>query len=318
VSEHATHAPPPPENDLPLLDKHNFLFRRLHSLSGIVPVGLFVMMHLFTNFQMMVGDYQHEVEFIHSLPALLIIEWVLWLSIGFHSVLGVIYAATGRPNVKQYKYADNWRYTAQRVTGYLAVIFIFLHVATLRWRWDFFGWFTPFFVAGPDGQPLSMATTAAALQASVGVLVLYIIGVASVIYHWSNGLWTAAISWGVTVSVASQKRWGVVCALIGLSLTVFSVGGIYASMKYDIKDHERKAIQDAVSAHNAGLPLPEKAAEITVKRERGPKVESAHGSGPEGRRGGPALGGPHGPEGAPSAPPAAPVPPPAPSPSAAE
>ena len=40
------------------LERHHFLLRRLHSLSGIIPVGLFVVMHLFTNFQLAVGDFQ--------------------------------------------------------------------------------------------------------------------------------------------------------------------------------------------------------------------------------------------------------------------
>lgn len=293
VSEHATHEPPPAHSSQSLLDKHNFLFRRLHSLSGIVPVGLFVIMHLFTNFQMASGDFQHEVEFIHSLPALLIIEWGLWLGIGFHAALGIVYAVTGRPNVKHYPYADNWRYSAQRITGYLALIFIFLHIATLRWRWDFFGWFTPFFVAAPDGHPLSMATTANALQGSYVVLILYIIGVASVIYHWSNGLWTAAISWGVTITVQAQRRWGYVCAALGLVLTFFSVGGVYGALKYDITARDKQAIMQAINHHQSGLPLPEKSKEPAAAAPAPARNPEAGGEGRPRRGGRPAAEAPH-------------------------
>mgnify|MGYP001953741614 CR=1 FL=1 len=139
------------------LAKHHFLLRRLHSLSGILPVGVFVIMHLLTNSQMIWGQatgehggsvFQHEVDFIHSLPALEIIEITLWLSIGFHAVLGLYYTFTGKQNVKHYAYKDNWRYTLQRITGMIAIFFIFLHIATLRWRWDMFGWFTPFYAHG--------------------------------------------------------------------------------------------------------------------------------------------------------------------------
>ncbi|MFN7021588.1 MAG: hypothetical protein ACK4WH_09710, partial [Phycisphaerales bacterium] len=31
------------------LEKHDFLLRRLHSLSGIVPIGVFLVFHLLTN-----------------------------------------------------------------------------------------------------------------------------------------------------------------------------------------------------------------------------------------------------------------------------
>lgn len=242
------------------LKLNSFLLRRLHSLSGIIPVGLFVCMHLFTNFQLLVGDFQHEVEFIHALPALLILEVTIWVSIGFHAALGLVYTFQGKSNTNRYPYMDNWRYTLQRITGMLALLFIFFHVSTLRWRWTYFGIIdTPFFVAGPNGEPLVAATTAAALQHSYLVLVVYIIGVASVVYHWCNGLWTAAISWGLTVSVPAQKRWGYVCFTLALVLTVFSAGAIVAACTRDISDMERQAIQATSELHQAGMPLREKA-----------------------------------------------------------
>lgn len=250
VSEATVAAPAgTPAAPASFMDRHHFLLRRLHSLSGIVPVGIFVIMHLFTNFQIIAGDFQHEVEFIHSLPALLIIEVSLWLGIGFHAALGLVYTFSGKPNVKAYPYGGNWRYTLQRVTGILALIFIFLHIATLRWRWNFFGYFTPFFVAGPDGTPLVSATTANALQQSWAVLAIYVVGLASVIYHWANGLWTAAITWGLTISVAAQRRWGYACAGLGLALTIFGGGAIVGSMTYKLSDLEKAALQAAVEQY---------------------------------------------------------------------
>ena len=34
----------------------------------------------------------------------------------------------------------------------------------------------------------------------------------------ANGLWTAAITWGLTISARAQQRWGVVCAALGIAL----------------------------------------------------------------------------------------------------
>lgn len=236
------------------LAKHHFLLRRLHSLSGIVPVGLFLCMHLFTNAQMIWGQdagpeahsiYQHEVDFIHSMPALIFIEITLWVSIGFHALLGFWYTFTGKSNVKSYKYGGNWRYTLQRVTGMVALLFIFFHIATLRWRWDFFGWFTPFYGHGgvnEDGEvfghnvPMSLPYTAYALQVSWVVVVFYAVGVLAAVYHWSNGLWTAAISWGITTSEAAMKRWGFACLGLFAALMFFSVTGIVASLVYDLEE----------------------------------------------------------------------------------
>ena len=234
-----------------ILKKYDFLLRRLHSLSGILPVGLFVIGHLFTNAQMAWPDqgetFQHEVDFIHSIPGLLIIEMTLWGAIAFHAIVGIWITVTGRSNVSKYLYGDNLRYTLQRWTGIIALIFIFLHIATLRWRWPVLDWFTPFHgrssmdtdvtaSVGHDqtGVPMSMPLTAYALQISWLVALLYIVGVTSAVFHWCNGLWTAAITWGLTISSASMKRWGYVCAGLFVVLMVFFGAAIAGCLAYDL------------------------------------------------------------------------------------
>ncbi len=221
------------------LDRHHFLLRRLHSLTGIVPIGAFLMFHLFTNMQMAFDTFQHEVEWIHSLPALLFLEiFGLWLPIAFHAGLGIVYTVSGKSNVRHYRYWDNWRYTLQRVTGILALIFIFFHVATLRWGWPVLGEYTPFFahglpVDGGDGLvPLSTASTVIAIQAGVIVGLLYIIGVVSSVYHFANGLWTAAITWGLTITEQAQRRWGYVCIVLFLGLMAFAAIALVYAFTY--------------------------------------------------------------------------------------
>ena len=249
----------------------HFGLRRLHSLTGIVPVGLFVIMHLFTNFQLLVGDFQHEVDFIHSLPALLWLEIGLWVSIGFHAALGLLYTFTGnRPNVTAYGWADNWRYLLQRVSGVVALVFIFLHVATLRWQWSIFGWFTPFLVRGPDGEALAAPTTALALQHAWWVGALYVVGVISVVYHWSNGLWSAAATWGVAVTEAAQRRWGYVCAAMGVALAIFGMGALYAAWTYELSPAERRHIEEHVEK-------PHGAASAAVGPRNGRAIEGGRG-----------------------------------------
>jgi len=235
--------------------KNYFVFRRLHSLSGIIPVGVFCIVHLFTNFQIMIQQipfikdlfneadiFQHEVDFIHSMPALLFVEIGLWSAIGFHAILGIAYTIGGKSNTTHYKYEKNYRYTLQRVTGIIALIFIFVHVATLRWRWNLGGWFTPFYAHGPNGEPLVTATTAYALQAHWLVSAFYLIGALGVVYHWANGLWTAAITWGVTITPAAQARWNKICAGLGVALAIFTVGAVIGANTYQIKPHELEAI----------------------------------------------------------------------------
>jgi len=231
------------------LERHHFLLRRLHSLSGIVPIGAFLITHLTTNSSVLwgalnsraavyaddpigrgVATFQHEVNFINNLPFLVLIEvFGLWLPIAFHAVLGVVYAMTGSKNTRAYAYQDNRRYVWQRLSGYVGVLFIFYHIATLRWGWVFLV---------PDGTKWShhfaASTLTAAIRGEAGewtpagmvVALFYFVGVSSLVFHFANGLWTAAITWGVTVSKAAQQRWGYVCAALGVAL----MGAAWASL----------------------------------------------------------------------------------------
>lgn len=225
-----------PSKRLSFLEKHHFLMRRLHSLTGIVPIGVFLIAHLTTNSSILwaralprdaakyadpgVATFQHEVEFINNLPFLILIEITLWVSIAFHSILGFVYAVQGKPNTGAYKFQANWRYTLQRLSGYIGIFFIFYHIATLRWGWTFLV---------PGGVKWShhhsASTLAAAIRGGedftalgVAVALFYFLGVTMLVFHFANGLWTAAITWGITITTAAQRRWGYVCAGLGAAL----------------------------------------------------------------------------------------------------
>lgn len=225
--------------------RNYFLLRRLHSLSGIVPIGVFLVMHLLTNssaawgaFALREGGIGHdapwpiraaeyfwrEVHWINTqVPHLLLIEVSLWAALIFHSVLGFYYAFTGSSNTARYAYQANWRYRLQRISGYLGFLFIFYHVATLRWGWSFL-------VPGGTvwSHEYASSTLALALRGSsssitfAGLLVsiAYFLGVTLLVFHFANGLWTAAITWGLTISAHAQRRWGYACAGLGAAMMI--------------------------------------------------------------------------------------------------
>ena len=215
MSTHA--APAKPAKTVPFIERHYFLLRRLHSLSGVAPIGLFLFPHLTTNssivwgstlnkgkFGDMVAQYgsdaagvatfQHEVDFIHNLPALVFIEiFVLWLPIAFHAILGVYFARTGRSNVDRYAYQGNYRYWLQRMTGYVGVAFIFAHVSSLRWGWTY-GGLLPTFDAAHAASSTAQHMQDGLLGGTIALL--YLFSVLCLVFHFANGLWTAAITWG--------------------------------------------------------------------------------------------------------------------------
>ena len=258
------------------MQRHHFLIRRLHSFAGIMPIGVFLMIHLTTNSSVVWGllngreydgahagaaTFQHEVNFIHSLPFLILIEiFGLWLPIAFHAILGFYYAITGSPNVKHYPFQDNWRYTLQRVSGYIGLLFIFYHVATLRWGWTFLmpggtSWDGEFaastlarvFQGGGEG------ITTAGFLVSAG----YMIGVSMLVFHLANGLWTAAITWGLTISEAAQKRWGYVCTAIGVALMGMAWAAVIGFATLDPAQAEQAERMVNQGRANAAMVEPE-------------------------------------------------------------
>lgn len=263
ASEAGSTAATPPQS---LFDRHYHLLRRLHSLSGVAPVGVFLIPHLTTNSSIVWGSFlnaskyasleeggagvatfQHEVDFIHSLPALIFVEiFVLWLPILFHALLGMHFARSGRPNLDRYQYQGNVRYSLQRITGYVAFLFIVLHVLSLRFGIEFGGILPSF-----DPHAASSTTAHHFQNGTVGLLMaaFYLVGVLSIVYHFANGLWTAAITWGLTVSVAAQRRWGYVCTGVGLALGLAAVAAVvgFATLNID----KAKAVEQQLSGHVA-------------------------------------------------------------------
>src|SRR5579871_6333049 len=112
--------------------RHDFLIRRLHSLSGLVPVGAYMCIHLVTNAGVLNGarSFQRSVDAIHSLGvALPFVEWTfIFLPLLFHAVVGVAIIRSGDPNTSSYALVGNVRYYLQRATAWIALVFIFFHV----------------------------------------------------------------------------------------------------------------------------------------------------------------------------------------------
>ena len=257
------------DENVSFLERHHFLLRRLHSLTGIMPIGAFLLTHLTTNSSIVWGQingkydgyhggaatFQHEVNFIHSMPFLLLIEiFGLWLPIAFHSVLGVIYATSGKSNTGSYSYQANWRYALQRLSGYVGVLFIFYHVATLRWGWTFLvpggtEWSAEF-AASTMGATLQGSTSGFTV-AGFFVAMFYMIGVSLLVFHLANGLWTAAITWGLTVSETAQKRWGYVCAGLGAGLMAAAWAAVigFATLDYNEAREAELMIQGGHGSH---------------------------------------------------------------------
>ena len=215
------------------LARNDFLIRRLHSLSGMVPVGAYMVIHLLTNATVLDSPaaFQRNVYSIHSLGVILpVIEWVfIFIPLLFHAIIGVLIVRGSLPNNSTYKYSSNFRYTLQRATGMIAFVFIMWHVFHMH------GWFHADAWANAVAEPLGGAkfrpynaasTGAEAMRMSPVVPILYAIGVLASVFHLANGIWTFGITWGLWITPAAQRWATVACLIFGIGLGIVGMSAL--------------------------------------------------------------------------------------------
>ena len=229
------------ENGTSFYGKHEFLIRRLHSLSGLLPVGAYMVVHLTTNASIMNGPkaFQNLVYQIHSLGNILpVVEWCfIFLPILFHAIVGVVIVMGGKTNTGSYTYMANWRYTLQRISGMVALVFIGYHVLHMHGIIHAESWINFMNQIGfARFSPYNAASTVAeSFQSNLLVPLLYVIGVAACVFHFANGLWAMGITWGVWTSPASQKRALYACSGLGAIVMVIALSAVAGFMTTDLK-----------------------------------------------------------------------------------
>jgi succinate dehydrogenase cytochrome b subunit len=220
----------------PPLDRH-FALRKLHSLLGLLPIGAFLMFHLFENSLARYGSdyfFHHVVEKIDNMPYIQFMEiFVIALPILFHAIYGIIIWVQGKGNLGTYQYYRNWMYWMQRVSGIVAILFIMLHVYGTRIQ----------VLLGNITKEELFPTVAEFVQTPIG-LGVYIIGILAAVIHLSNGLWLMGVTWGLTIGPRSQKISTYVTVCIGLLLLVFAGLSLSGFLTYD-----PAAVVEAAAAH---------------------------------------------------------------------
>jgi succinate dehydrogenase / fumarate reductase cytochrome b subunit len=200
---------------------YSFWLRRLHSLSGIIPVGAFLFEHiLISNATTISGPaaYARQVRFLANLPLVLLLElFGIWLPILFHGLYGFYIWYRGEANVGDYPWTGNWMYTAQRWTGGIAFAYILWHTWTMR--------FTGIDLHQYPGA--SFGKVQAELN-SPFLLAFYVVGLVCASWHFAYGIWLFAAKWGITAGEKARQRFLVVCLGFFVVLSAVGVASLYS------------------------------------------------------------------------------------------
>jgi len=212
----------------------HFLLRKLHQLTGILPLGVFLLEHFYTNSKALgsvatgkSGEqlFNEAVADLQSIPYILFIEvFGIFIPLIYHGVYGLIITFQGKPNVGAYDYGRNWMYFFQRVTGVILFVFITFHV--LNFMFGLIYGLNDVNLAHNPDKAFAIVRDEFRIW---WVMFIYIIGIASTTFHFANGLWLFLVDWGITIGQRAQRLSGYLCAAIGFALTFV---GIYAALAF--------------------------------------------------------------------------------------
>jgi succinate dehydrogenase / fumarate reductase cytochrome b subunit len=189
MSEHA---------ERPARADRDFVRRKLFSFIGLVPMGLYVVLHLVAHSAAWLGAHvwEERLHDWHDSPFYWpVVVAFIYLPFAFHSVYGLILALRGRPTgsggLTSFGYV---KYVLQRLSAVGVLLFLGAHVYKTRIE------------PALQGAPLDFDHMVEAMH-HAPTLIVYALGVLGVAFHLANGLWLSGITWGLTVSRTSQRAW---------------------------------------------------------------------------------------------------------------
>lgn len=202
--------------------RSNFFIRRLHSFLGLIPVGIFLCVHMLLNSTALGGavTYLNTISGMRGVPFIILAELgIIAIPMIFHAAYGFYVVYLAKNNAFKYTYLKNWMFYLQRITAIITSIFVLFHVFTLR-------------IFTTDSVDV-IVTFTQMLQNPI-CFVFYLIGVISSVFHFSNGLFTFFITWGVIQGPKAQKIFSVLSVLIFLAMSLLVVAILWRIAGYTI------------------------------------------------------------------------------------
>ena len=203
--------------------------RKLHQLSGIVPLGAFLLEHFYTNSKAMTGqtDFNNAVRDLQSIPYILFIEiGAIFIPLIYHAVYGLVITVEARPNNLNYPYPRNWFYLIQRITGVILFFFILFHV--LNFRFGLVPGLNTVSVAHAPDQAFNIVAREFRI---IPILIVYVIGITATIWHFANGIWLFLVDWGIAIGARAQRLAGYACIAFGIVLLAVGINAMVAFLR---------------------------------------------------------------------------------------
>ncbi|HEY0729942.1 MAG TPA: hypothetical protein VGD38_17790 [Pyrinomonadaceae bacterium] len=206
-----------------------FILRKLHQLSGIFPLGIFLLEHFYTNSKALNGaaHFNDAVRDLQSIPYILFVEiGGIFIPLLYHAVYGLVITWESRPNNLAYPYPRNWFYLIQRITGIILFFFILFHLLNFR-----FGMVPGLNTISVAHAPEKAFDIVAGEFRMVPIFIIYMIGITATVWHFANGIWLFLVDWGITIGERAQRLTGYACIAFGVVLLLVGVNAAVAFIR---------------------------------------------------------------------------------------
>ncbi|MEA2752199.1 MAG: succinate dehydrogenase / fumarate reductase, cytochrome b subunit [Myxococcales bacterium] len=198
-------------------DRRGSLAQRLFSLSGVVPLGAFLLFHLWTLSSLGGAreTYDRQVGFLHGGPVLGLLEVVLVIvPLLYHAVYGVM--RTFQPRDPNHAYATDVMYTLQRASGIVVLVFVAAHV----WEFRAQTWTRGLAVSSYSTKLVEHLSST---QSGVPLVALgYLVGIAATVFHLANGMTSFSTTWGFAPTFTARHRQRIFFRVLGIVLFAWS------------------------------------------------------------------------------------------------
>jgi len=208
-------------------DSHKaWVAKRIHSFVGIVPLGIYLILHLSRNVSTLAGAESFDSAVRESWKSPINYLWVallVYLPLIWHAGYGIKLTLVGnKQNVFKYPNLENVRYLFQRLSAVGLLGFLCAHIFLTRVHVAA-GWLQS--PANPSGQ-VTWNYFAEHMWHNPFTAITYVLGILATAYHLGNGFSTFLISWGITTGDKAIKKANILALLFGLLILVLGYAAV--------------------------------------------------------------------------------------------
>lgn len=212
-------------------DHSAWVAKRIHSFVGIVPLGVYLVLHLSRNLATLLGPEAFDAAVAATWQKPINYVWtvlLVYLPLAYHAIYGTKLALSGeKKSIKSYWNLENARFVLQRLSAIGLLGFLGAHLFLTR---------THLVMGWVEGGKITYGYFAEHMWNNLVTAVTYLFGILAAAFHLGNGVGTFCISWGIAngkrgIEIAEKIALG-----FGLFLLVLGYAAVLGFFLYDFHE----------------------------------------------------------------------------------